>query len=93
MSGAVDVLLGLAGIVVAVGVITGFLAGIIRWQIKSILFHGNGGNSLSDIAAKVDHLTDHVDAIHDRTFRLERQVDQIIIPRQEQIRRTVNGDD
>ena len=49
----------------------------------------NHGNSLFDVARGVEHLTEQVKGLHSRTDRLERQVDEVLIPRQADVMRSV----
>lgn len=59
----------------------------------------NGGSHVADVPAKLDELVVHVaviasklDSVDARCERLERQVDDVIIPKQERIVRTITDD-
>lgn len=60
----------------------------------------NGGSHVADLPSKIDELVVHVaviasklDSVDSRCQRLERQVDDVIIPKQERIVRTITDDD
>lgn len=58
---------------------------VVGWQVDRKLMRPNGGHSVADVANKLDLQGAHIDALHDRLFRVERTLDQVVIPRQSQI--------
>lgn len=54
-------------------------------ELRRALFEPNGGRSLADIATKLTVIESTCESLNVRAARLERQVDNILIPRQQKL--------